>query len=220
MSSRRIQNFSETCCKDGYLQKNLPMSHFWQIYGQCTKFARVTTVSQVLVFYFTAPFSGCLQRHMENLVEHVQWSFFAKILNGFKLLIIFAKKLHHRCSTWLKIGSWLRAWNIELTLVPSVQITPKKYSARKYVWHRFWKGGRLWWDSKQNECLRRSRRSRGSLKKIWEISLNSQQNICAGISFLVFSCEFCEIYKNTFFAGQHRTTVSDYSRRDYWQTRL
>ena len=28
-------------------------------------------------------------------------------------------------------------------------------------------------------------------------------------SFLVFSCEFCKICKNTFFAGQHRTTASD-----------
>ena len=27
-----------------------------------------------------------------------------KILNSFKLLTIFAKKLHHRCPTWLKIG--------------------------------------------------------------------------------------------------------------------
>ena len=33
-------------------------------YGQCTKFARVTTVSQVLAFRFTAPFSGCLQRRI------------------------------------------------------------------------------------------------------------------------------------------------------------
>ena len=46
---------------------------------------------------------------------------------------------------------------------------------------------------------------------LWEISQNSQENICAGISFLVFSCEFCEICKNTFFAEQHRTTASDYS---------
>ena len=29
--------------------------------------------------------------------------------------------------------------------------------------------------------------------------------------FLVFSCEFYEIYKNTFFAGQKPTTASDYS---------
>ena len=48
-------------------------------------------------------------------------------------------------------------------------------------------------------------------KILCEISQNSQENICAGISFLVFSCEFCEICKNTFFAEQHRTTASDYS---------
>ena len=46
---------------------------------------------------------------------------------------------------------------------------------------------------------------------LWEISRNSQENICVGISFLVFSCEFCGICKNTFFAKQYRTTASDYS---------
>ena len=45
------------------------------------------------------------------------------------------------------------------------------------------------------------------MKKVFlEISLNSQENTCARVSFLikltlelVFSCEFCEISKNTFF---------------------
>ena len=65
---------------------------------------------------------------------------------------------------------------------------------------------------KPNKYLCRGSRQKGSLKKVlWEISLNSQENICDGIPFLVFSCEFCEIYKNTFFAGQHRTTASVYS---------
>ena len=29
--------------------------------------------------------------------------------------------------------------------------------------------------------------------------------------FLMFPCEFCKIYKNTFFTEQHRTTATDYS---------
>ena len=33
-------------------------------YGHCSKFARVATVSQVLVFHFTTPFSGCLQKRI------------------------------------------------------------------------------------------------------------------------------------------------------------
>ena len=51
------------------------------------------------------------------------------------------------------------------------------------------------------------------MKKVFlEISQNSQENTCAGVSFLiklraikketsaqVFSCEFCEISKNPFF---------------------
>ena len=40
---------------------------------------------------------------------------------------------------------------------------------------------------------------------------NFAEIICAGIPFLIFSCEFCEICKNTFFEEQHRTTASDYS---------
>ena len=43
-----------------------------------------------------------------------------------------------------------------------------------------------------------------------------------GISLLVFSCEFCEILKNTLFAEQHRTTASiiGVSVVEYWQTEL
>ena len=36
----------------------LPRSHFWESYGQCTKFPRVIKISQVLNFHFTTPFSG------------------------------------------------------------------------------------------------------------------------------------------------------------------
>ena len=42
--------------KDGYLEKDLPRSHFEEIDGQCTKFVRVIKISQVLVYYFTTPF--------------------------------------------------------------------------------------------------------------------------------------------------------------------
>ena len=72
-------------------------------------------------------------------------AFFAKILNGFKLLTIFAKKLYHKCSIGLNIGFWLTVSNIRLTFVPSLQIKPRSYSGGKYVWHRFWKGKRAWW---------------------------------------------------------------------------
>ena len=108
------------------------------------------------------------------------------------------KTLYRRCST-----GCLRVWCIELSLVPSLEIKPKKYSARKYVWHRFWKGEMSWWG------LCRSSRPKNSVK--WGISQNSQENICAGISFLVFSCEICKICLNNFFAEQYQTTASDYS---------
>ena len=46
------------------------------------------------------------------------------------------KKLHRRCLSGLKICFWQRIWNIELTLVPSLQIKSRKNSAGKYVWPR------------------------------------------------------------------------------------
>ena len=53
-------------------------------------------------------------------------------------------------------------------------------------------------------------------KKVFlEISQNSQENTCAGVNFIkketlapVFSSEFCEIPKNTFFTEHLRTTFS------------
>ena len=63
-SSIRIQHVFGMYYKDGYLQKNLPKSHFWEIYGQCTNFARVIKISKVLVFHFTTPFSGFLKRRI------------------------------------------------------------------------------------------------------------------------------------------------------------
>ena len=57
--------------KDGFLQRE----------SKCTKFAREINISEVSVFHVTTPFSGCLDRRIYNLVEHLQWRFFAEILN-------------------------------------------------------------------------------------------------------------------------------------------
>ena len=43
-------------------KKDLPSSHFWEIYGQCTDFVRVVKVSQILVSHFTTPFRDHFQR--------------------------------------------------------------------------------------------------------------------------------------------------------------
>ena len=111
-------------------------------------------------------------------------AFLQKYLTGFKLFTIFTRKAPSQKFYWVE--NRLRVWNIELTLFPSLQIKPRKYSAGKYVWHRLWKDNRSWWESKQNQGLCRSRRPKGSLKKVlWEISQNSQENIGAGISFLI-----------------------------------
>ena len=46
-SLRSIQHVCETYCKDRCLQKDSPRSHSWEIYGKCTKFARVIKISQI-----------------------------------------------------------------------------------------------------------------------------------------------------------------------------
>ena len=55
-SSRRLAKTSSRHLED-VLQR-------CEIYGRCTKFARVTKVPQILVSRFTTPFSGCLQRRI------------------------------------------------------------------------------------------------------------------------------------------------------------
>ena len=53
-----------------------------------------------------------------------------------------------------------------------------------------------------------------SVKKVLlEISQNSQENTCARVSFIrketLFSCEFCEVSKNTFFYIKLLVAASD-----------
>ena len=90
--------------------------------------------------------------------------------------------------------------------------------------HRFsgvFMGYQLW-------TLARSSHRRCFIKKMFlKIPQNSQENTCVRVSFLtklqawgnfvktktlaqVFSCEFCEIFKNTFFTEHLRTTASDW----------
>ena len=118
--------------------------------------------SFLLYYTFLVSTDSSIFRTWSNLAMEL---FLRKDCNSFKLLTIFAKILHRRCSTELKINFWLRTGNTERTLVPSVQNKPKNILVRKYVWDRFWKGVRSWWDSKQNECLCRSSRPKSSLKK-------------------------------------------------------
>ena len=40
-----------------------------------------------------------LQRHIQDIVKYLRWSFSVNIINGLKLLTIFTKKLHLRCFT-------------------------------------------------------------------------------------------------------------------------
>ena len=78
--SRRIQDVFRRLAKKSsrHFQDVLP-THFSEIYGQCAKFARAKKFFQILVFNFTTPFSGCLQRRIWNLVRHIQWSFFERL---------------------------------------------------------------------------------------------------------------------------------------------
>ena len=93
--------------------------------------------------------------------------------------------------------------NIELTLVPSLQIKPRKHLAGKYLWHYFWK--------------HRSRRSEVFCKEgvLRNFTKLTGKRLCQSLLFWdknsfnveaqAFSCEFCEISKNTFL---HRTPLA------------
>ena len=52
-----------------------------------------------LVTRASSIFQTLSQKSIFNTVEHLRWRFFVKIGNSLKLLSIFAKKLHCRCST-------------------------------------------------------------------------------------------------------------------------
>ena len=82
--------------------EGLPRSHFWEIYGQYTKFPRKIKVSRVLVFHFTTPFSGCFQRRIQNLVDICNGPLFVKIPNSVKLLTIFARKGPSQMFDWVE----------------------------------------------------------------------------------------------------------------------
>ena len=52
-----------------------------------------------LVTRVSSIFQTLSQKPIFNPVEHLRWRFFVKIVNSLKVLSIFAKKLHCRCST-------------------------------------------------------------------------------------------------------------------------
>ena len=79
MFSRCLQDvfttFLRRTAKTVIYTEGFPLVILVRNYGQCTKFVRVATVSKVLVFHFSTHFSGCLQRCIQNLAEHLQGSF-------------------------------------------------------------------------------------------------------------------------------------------------
>ena len=106
---------------------------------------------------FSKDLQGVLQKRLEDTFK----TFSRPLQNVF------------RCLTGLKVGVWLRVWNIELL-------------SWKICLTSFLKKQKFVVDSKQSECLCGSSRLKGSLKKVlWEIFQNSQENICTEISFLI-----------------------------------
>ena len=46
----QVKLFLSKSPRDGYLEKDLPRSHFWEIYGQCTKLPRMIKISPSFSF--------------------------------------------------------------------------------------------------------------------------------------------------------------------------
>ena len=174
------------------------------------KICKSDKISQLLVFHITTPFSGCLKSRISDWSNIFNGTFYSKILSAFKLLTIFAKKASSQMSEWVENRPCV--WNIELTLVTSLQI----------VWHCFWKGKRSGWDSKQNECLWKR------VRRVWEFLSSEgffQKGTMRNFAEFIrkyhryFLVNFAKFVKTPFLAEHHRATVSDYSKlwREYWQ---
>ena len=103
----------------------------------------------------------------------------------------------------------------------------EKVGSRRICVTLFRKSKRLWWDSKQNEWLSRSSRSKGFYKKsgliyfpkftrkylyrsLFLIKLDTLdlQLHLKWDSSADSICKFCELFKNTLFAEHHWSTVS------------
>ena len=74
-------------------------------------------------------------------------------------------------------------------------------------WHTFTNCSKAYFSSKNN--IKKQPSEKFCEKGVLKISLNSQENTCARVSFIttlskketlaqVFFCEFCEIFKNNF----------------------
>ena len=106
-------------------------------------------------------------------------------------------------------------------------IFEKCYKASEILSKQFSRNRKVAWDFGYQISLFRSSHQRHSIKKLsLEILQNSQESTCAGVYFLlklqasacnsikkqtlaqVFSCEFCEIFKNTFFTEHLQATAS------------
>ena len=59
-------------------------------------------ISQVLVFYFTTPFSGDARGVFRTWSDIYNVVFLGKILNKFKLLTIFAKRVSSQMLEWVE----------------------------------------------------------------------------------------------------------------------
>ena len=96
----------------------------------------------------------------------------------------------------------------------------------------------IWWLQHKKQFFRNYSEAvtrRCSVKKVLEISQNSQENTCVRVSFLkscrpqacnfikketlpqVFSCEFCEISNKTYSYRTPPGATSDYSQKGLWQ---
>ena len=109
-------------------------------------------------------------------------------------------------------------WKLKKNILEKGSIILIGISKKFHVILEFWNNYSVAFTSRS-----RSRHRRCPVKKIFlKIPQNSQENTCAIVSFLiklpqacnlvkketltqVFSCEFCEIFKNTFFTEQLRT---------------
>ena len=98
----------------------------------CERLIAIKTPSQMFHRNLnTSLYLISLQRLNQNRVEHLQWSFFSKTVNGFQPLNIFAKNLHRRCWTRFQMRLWysFHIFSIQLYIYIFSNIKSVNYGA-------------------------------------------------------------------------------------------
>ena len=139
-SPNPLQDVFKTSCKNVFKTSSRSLQDVLKTYHQVKLF--LLTWSQDVFETYSKRFSDVTQRRLstEGFVLVTLLRNIRSVYNICKVTKVSQILVSHFTTPFSSCLQRRRAWNIELNLVQSLQIKPKKYSARKYVWHCSLKG--------------------------------------------------------------------------------